>query len=652
MANEFDDLINQFGSGSGVKGKQETLPSTQFDDLINQFGTGKYEIPSAVSQEIGPPRPEEAANYKPTEYEGRSIMRGVKNLPGNILKSVVEDAKSGAATVAQGVTDLASNKPASGIGNVGMGLLGVVSSPVTGAIKEVVEKPVTELTGSPEIGNKAGFVAGLGLPLARVGKSVSAAIPSNAAFDKLVNSIGVDKIPEVVNRLKSNERLTFADVAPGARQDAQALVIQQGPHQADLIEKINKRQSGARGQVEKLYDETMGAPIDVVQKIEQLKKRAQDTGKTYINPIVENSKPVDVTATIKAIDNAIAEGGPVERATLKALKAGKEPSLPLSDAQNLLFNARERIRGDWKDNPQMFMDVKGKQGLHEVQMNLRREAQSLLDSQNPLDHKLGRELMNVRNNLVEAGGKEYKEALGKYADDMSVQEHFQLGQNVLRNRPTHIEDRPEYLEKLLKTAKPDEIEALREGSRVAVDNQIRSMRFAAKKGTDIPEVEFNRKKLELLHGKKEVDNLYHKLQDEKDIAETTSKLLHNSQTASRQASNARVDLPVKKESSLAAVTAPLAEIAMLSATGGAVPGLGLAGVLGTKAVGAGIMKGKTALARKTNSEYANLLFSEGEQRAALIQALEQKVKNSNQLSISQKLNLSLPNALKNVVGNP
>jgi len=647
MANEFDDLISQFGSGG--KTKQETLPSTQFDDLIKQFGTGKYEIAPVKSQEIGPPRPEEAANYKPTEYEGRSIARGIKNLPGNILKNVAEDFKGGSAAIGQGYTDIAENRTASGIGNVGLGLLATVSSPVTGALKSVVRDPVTELTGSKEIGERAELIAGLGLPFLKAGKVVNAALPTNAAFDKLVDAIGVDNIPDVLKRMKGNERLTFADVAPGARQDAQALVIQQGPHQTSLIDQINKRQSGARGQVERLYDETMGAPIDVVQKIEQLKQRAKDTGSNFINPIVEKSKPVDVTATVKAIDDAIASSGPVERATLKALKEGKSPSLPLSDAQSALFNARERIRGDWKDKDQMFLDMKGEQGLHTVQMNLRREAQSLLESDNPLQRSLGQKLMKVRNDLVEAGGKEYKEALGKYADDMSVQEAFKNGQNVLRNRPTHIEDRPEYLRDFLKTAKPDEVDALREGARVAIDNQIRSMRFAAKKGTDIPDIEFNKQKLEMLFGKKEVDDLSRKLRDEKDIADTTSKLLHNSQTAARQASNARVDLPQRKESSLAAVTAPLAEIAMLSATGGAVPGIGVGSVLATKAAGSGIMKGKTALARKTNSEYANLLFSEGEQRAALIQALEQKLNNSNQLSISSKLKLSLPNALKNVV---
>lgn len=647
---EFDNLFKKYGPAKQDDVFTLSKPS-QFDDLVKKFAGDKVEIPTAVSQEIGPPRPEDWEGVtSPTEYESKSIARGIRNLPSNILSSVVEDAKSGANSVRQGLTDLSSNRPASGIGNVGMGLLSALSSPVTGALKAVVRDPVTELTGSKEIGEKAELVAGLGLPVVRAGKTINAMRPSNAAFDKLVDAIGIDKIPDVLKRMKGNERLTFADVAPGARQDAQALVIQQGPHQANLVEKINNRQAGARGQVERLYDETMGAPVDVVQKIEQLKKRAKDTGSTIINPIVENSKPVDVTKVVKAIDDAIASSGPVERATLKALKEGKSPSLPLSDTQSALFNVRERIRGDWKDNPQMFLDVKGEQGLHEVQMNLRREAQALLNSQNPLDHKTGRKLMEIRNNLVEAGGKEYKEALGKYADDMSVQEAFKNGQNVLRNRPTHIEDRPEYLKQFLQTAKPDEVEALREGARVAIDNQIRSMRFAARRGTDVPDIEFNKQKLEMLFGKKEVENLSRKLQDEKDIAETTSKLLHNSQTAARQASNARVDLPVKKESSLAAVTAPLVEIAMLSATGGSVPGLGLAGVLGTKAVGSGIMKGKTSLARKTNVEYADLLFSEGEQRAALMQALEQKLNNSNQLSISQKLNLSLPNALRNVVG--
>lgn len=651
MTNEFDDLIKEFGS----KGKQEnTIPSTQFDDLIKEFSSGKYTIAPVTQsqQELGPPRPENFNGPTNTEFLNeprwsRELNKGIRNLPTNILSSIVEDAKGGASAISKGIRDIAENRPAEGIGNVGMGLLGAVFSPVTGTSKEVIRNPITELTGSKDIGEKAEFLLTLGLPVARTGKAIQSAIPSNAAVEKLVEAIGIDNIPNALKRMKNNERLTFADVSPGARQDAQALVIQQGSHQTSLIDQINKRQSGARGQVERLYDDAMGAPVDVVKKIEELKKNAKDTGANIINPIVENSKPVDITSVVKYIDNAISSSGPVERATLKALKEGKSPSLNLSDAQSALFNVRENIRGDWKDNPQMFLDMKGEQGLHEVQKALRAKAQGLLDSDNPLQRELGGKLMKVRNQLVEAGGKEYKEALGKYADDMSVQEAFQSGQNVLRNRPTHIEDRPESLREYLKNAKPAEIEALREGARVAIDNQIRSARNAALKGEVIPEMEFNKQKLEMLFGKKEVEELARKLRDERDISKTTVDLLHGSQTASRQASNARVDLPEKKQSSILPY---LAEGIGLLAT--QTPGIGVATAVAGSGIKHAIFKGKEGLAKKTNSEYANLLFSEGEQRQALMNILEQRTNNSNNLSISQKLNLSLPKSLINAVSKP
>lgn len=614
---EFDDLISQFGSGNNQKS------NTDYSDLIKKFGSGETSVEPQQKSNI--PRPFTAD----TKIEKGSIRRpgiveGIKALPGSYLSSLVEAAGEAKQTVSKGFKQISENQPYSGLGNVGIGLLQAVTSPYFAA-GEQIKKGVTELTGSPEIGERVETISTLGLPLARAGKTVVKSLPSNQAFDKLFDAIGDEKVlREGLERLKSNENLSVVDVFPSVKQDAQKLVTMEGKHQTPMIKKIEERAAGARGRVESLYDETMGAPIDVVQKIEQLKKRAKDTGSTVINPVVESRGAVDVTSVVKAIDDAISSSGPVEKATLKALKEGKTPSLPLSDAQSALFNARQRIRGDWSDKDKMFLDMKGEQGLHEVQKNLRAEAQALLDSNDPLQRSLGKKLMDVRNSLVEAGGKEYKEALSKYADDMSVQEAFQSGQNVLRNRPTHIEDRPEYLKKWLKDAKPDEIEAMREGARVAIDNKIRSMRFAAREGENIPQVEFTKEKLKLLFGKEEVEKLARKLADEKDIAQSTSDLIKGSQTAMRLRSNSRTDLPERKGNPLSMMVAPVTEIAIGASTG--VPGAGVA--IGAGQLGSSLaFKGKTKLAQKANEEYAKLLFSEGEQRAELIKMLEQRLQS-------------------------
>lgn len=622
---EFDDLIKEFGSS---KGSSSAVAATAYNDLIKEFGSGgkaQTDTPVSVQPDHIIPTPENRNIGKQGERQpflGREI-EAIKNVPSNLWASMNENVQAGKNLASEGISDISQNRPLSGVGKVLMGAVSIPLAPISAITEELIQKPVSNITGSERIGKTVEFLSTLDLPVSRGAKIIQRNIPTNRATDLLVDAIGDEKkLIEGLERLKANPRLSVIDVFPSVKQDAQKLVTIEGKHQTPLIDAIEKRQANARGQVESLYDEAMGAPIDVVQKIEQLKQRAKDTGSNFINPVVEARGPVDVTATVKAIDDAIASSGLVEKRTLFALKSGKEPDLPLSDTQSALFNVRQRIRGDWLDKDQMFLDMKGEQGLHEVQKNLRAEAQALLDSQDPLQRSLGQKLMKVRNDLVKAGGKEYQEALSKYADDMAVQEAFDRGRFLLSNRPTKLEDRPESLKKWLQSAKADEVEAVREGARVAIDNQIRSMRFAARRGTDIPEVEFNKQKLEMLFGKDEVENLSRKLRDEKDIAQSTSDLLKNSQTAMRLRSNQRVDLPERKENSLTAVTAPLAEIAMLSATSGSIPGAGVASVLGVKGVGSLIFKGKEKLAHKTNEEYSKLLTAEGEARNQLIKTLE------------------------------
>jgi hypothetical protein len=257
----------------------------------------------------------------------------------------------------------------------------------------------------------------------------------------------------------------------------------------------------------------------------------------------------------------------------------------------------------------------------------------LLDSQDPAQRRLGGRIMEVRNKLVDAIDKqtsgEYKKGLGAYADDMQVQEAFQSGTQVFRNRPTVLEDRPEYLERLIKgdaakgiaPAPKEIIDAYREGARVSVDNQIRSMKNAATKGETIAQIDFNKQKMELLFGKDEVKKMSNMLRDERAIAESTQQILHGAKTAKLLKAGNAVEVRERKASSgLGLLPAAMGEAA--SAMAGGVPGVATGLVLAGK--GAGYAKDKLGIAsdKRRNQHITNILTAEGAQRDEVIKALE------------------------------
>ena len=120
-------------------------------------------------------------------------------------------------------------------------------------------------------------------------------------------------------------------------------------------------------------------PFDVVKQIQQ---RARDTGAKVINPIVKDAAPADITGVVKGIDDVIGKA--------------EKSKLPLNDYQRRLVELRDDLRGDRPDADQMFGDVQGDQGLHNVQWKLRAEAQDLLKSSSGAERQLGGKLSSGR----------------------------------------------------------------------------------------------------------------------------------------------------------------------------------------------------------------------------------------------------------------
>jgi len=641
---DVSDLVKRFGSAPAENAESGDHP---FDDLVNRFGGTAVETAPPIAipppQNNGYPQPKTDAEILASQQNMPSnpLVQDIKAAPGYIANKGMENYKNAKELAGKGLSQIASGQPASGVGNAALGTIGAIAA-YPSAVLSGIAKSGNKL-GS-DIGTKGVEVATSGLPIIK-GAKITAAnlIPSNRAVNKIIETVGPENLAEGLQRMRENPRLSPADVFPAVRSMAQGLATEVGPHQTTLLKAVEQRGGSAKSAVEGAYNETMGAPVNVLDKINTMKTNLRDIGAKEINPIVESSKPADITKLIKNIDAAIADG-PIGAAALKSLKAGEAPTFPLSPTQTRLIQLRHELRGDWTDKPTMYLDVKSEQGLHRIQKDLRAEAQTLLESQGS-DKLLGGKLMNFRNQIVSAvdaqhGGK-YSEALGKYKDEFDIQNSFEKGQDILRNRPTKFEDRPELWAAWKKNASKEELDAAREGARLAVDQQINGMRFAAKKGTDIPEIDFNAQKLKLLFDEKEVNKLFKKLKDEKDIADTNSKIWQGSQTQFREGGQRAIAIRPDYQPNMSAFIAPLAEGAAMYATGGQSMGLAGGAVLGYQAARKGIVKAGQGLDRKTNNEIANLAVSTGQAREALMDALSNSL-TKGKLTMAQKLQLALP----------
>lgn len=630
-------LTDIYLSGSNNKVESNLVPAGA---PVN--GQTEYVTPEELAKQV-----KESENISPRRYKYISrlpvdLASAASELPGDVGSAIYEHAAAGGSQISKGMGQLTTNEPASGVGNIGMGLMGVVASPFTGANQELIQKPITKLTGSHEIGERASLVAPI-LPLGKLASSVVASkVPSNKAMNILVDTIGPENISTVVNELKSNPRLSVYDVSPGVQQMAQKLILTEGSHQNKFAKAVEERTATAKGAVNETVDSTLGVPVNALEKINEMKAAAVKTGKDLIEPHVEKAGTADITKVVNSIDDLIASGGPVERRTLKALKAGEEPPLPLSDAQNKLFQIREKLRGDWADKDQMFLDVKGEQGLHARQKELRADAQSLLDSSVGSERSLGKKLMDIRNQMVDAidaNAPGYKDALHKYRDDMQVQEAFDRGFNILNPNPKKIESRPEFLQDWWTNATKGEKEAMREGARIAFDSTIRGYKAAARKGTDIVQNEFNVENLKTMFGEKETAKMVKELNDERRIADSNVKLLGNSQTAMRLKVNSNIDLPVEK--SLNPLGYAIGAIGEVASTAAGYPGIGAAIMAGNAARDITHL-GKVKLARMKNEHLTDLLTATGEARQNLIDALQARIPQAKQSLLQRTRNLALP----------
>lgn len=371
----------------------------------------------------------------------------------------------------------------------------------------------------------AGLVTGKEFPRVAIAPAVERVSSSGRAVNALVEAVGPENVPGVVNALRENPRLSIADVSDPVRTMTQGLIDPSQPKVQNLVaEKVKARQASLPEAVNTAYTEAMGPAPDVIQMVEGLKNRARDAGRKEIQPALESAKPVDVTPVVEAIDAKLQPG-------VQAMLNPKS-QLPLSPAQQELARVKQQLV---TETGEQAFDA---QRLHQVQSEIGDQAYQYMKSPDPKDRAVGKQLRDINEKLIDqidaATEGAYRPARAKFKEAKDINEAFESGFDTLKNRQGltgALEDSPKALQKWKDAATPEEVVARRLGTRADIDQKIRTAKNQALAGESITRVEYNRDKLEILFGEKEAKRLIRVMEDAQKEAQTNAKLLGSSKTA-------------------------------------------------------------------------------------------------------------------------
>lgn len=517
-------------------------------------------VPDAISALVG-----SAGNKTREGIEG--IQKGLSSpnwMPSFATKPTTIETLTGP----KGASAIEMKDPGKLLG-MSAGALGALAAPITGPLDVAVTKPLESITGNKEFSEKASMLIPVGSG-ARVANEMR---PTVKGIRSIADIVPDRYIPETLANIERNPNLSLVDISQSARNRADMIkndALAPKAQQA-VMDFVDNRKGELAGDLRQTL-EVLGeipTPYDVVNKV---KARAQETGRKVIQPIVEKSKPAEVTGIINDID--------------KELASASRTKLPLSDYQIKLTELRDKLRGERNDRDQMFSDVKGEQGLHKTQYELRAEADNLLSSASGAERNLGGKMMPWRNRLVDAietTNPGYKEGLSKFRTDKQVDLAFDRGLNINKKPGTTSESILEHSAESWKDwakdpkTHPDEIATAKLGALSWMAQELEGMR-SGKKLMDSPKDKVLQGKLEALFGKKTATEYIDLMRDTHRKAQTASELgSKGSQTFARgrEAEASPVRVPGASNTAPSAIQGGSAALLGLAGEA-ALPALGMA----------------------------------------------------------------------------
>lgn len=622
------DPAKAFGQWEATPTKpvESEAKSARYDPLdVNARSKAENEAQKKVMGENYPEfakkaQEKETAQARTDEFSPGKAVAEHFTSSKELMKSGAEDVSKSLQAKEASASGFA--KSVGGASKTALGAAGALLSPLTGLIGET-GKEIGKVTGNREFGEKLPLV----VPSFTTAKTAISLAPGTQALRKLVEIIPENRVSETIQRLESNPSLTPMDVNKTYRSLGKGIAVDPAsPKAQQIMQDFVEMRSATTKQSVRDAAETLGKMPQPLAVLENIQQKAVDVGKKIIEPIVASSKPADVTPIIKFIDKEVGSA------------YGRTPSA----YQSRLEQLRDEIRGSWADRNPMLAEVKGENGLHKIQSDLRAEADNLLNSAVGSERTLGHKLMQVRDKLVgsvdAASGGKYRESLGKYRSAKEVEDSFNRGMSFEKNRKGEagiLEDSTESWQRWIKGATEEEKSAARLGALVSIKDKLEATR-TAKGVADIPLINRSEDKLSILFGEKKANEFFRQMRDERRKMMTLREVEGGSDTAERLlgAKGSPVRIPGQspgKESAaktlIPMVAGAVADLALPAITGGFG---GLAGLIASGGYTAGKIgkagfehaRYKGDLARR--SAEAEHLTSSGAGRDALLALLREK----------------------------
>lgn len=583
-------VLDKYTKGAApVASDAQPVPLAEGLSLIDKY-TKKPTVNISTKDPLLPKPGEPVTGAEPQWQRDLKTVGGeaISAVP-NFFKSMASNVQGGINQVGEGLNDLSKGEifpsgfgkpPAERKGGGLLKIAGGVMQGVGGATMitpatETLENTVTNVTGNETAGKAAGLVGNM-LSSGVVAKQANRMRPTTRANEMIG---GAPMTPEQIARLDANPRLRPMDVNPSLQGKALGLSVEEGEAKNLLYSRAREHADSAPEAVREAYTATTGPAVNPIEKLRALQKTTRDNADKGFGDTFRNAKPVNSTPVIQAIDDVLKPG----------VTAVASPGTTV--AWGPLQHRLAELRQDLTDGVSVVSDPKR---LHEIQYTLGREINELSQSTVGAEKKMARDLRKVQDALVEqidqASGGKYRPAREKFKTDKEVEEAYEKGFDVVRNRTglkgaledspdawrEWINGRPNKKGQIVGAATTEELEAARVGARAAIEQRIQGFRHSARRGTDIMDVPYNVEKLEALFGKTEAERLARLLRDEKDIAYSNNKLLNNSVTAEKTLNAASVkprelDAPMKAEKLLLPAVGTAAE---MWATGGMPSGFG------------------------------------------------------------------------------
>lgn len=429
-------------------------------------------------------------------------------------------------------------------GGVSGGLLGTADAGVRGENVGVGGGVGAVLGGAgPAVGKVVG--AGTGALVNKLGEYMTPAAPgvSGSAGKVLSGLIAADGPEAVQNRLMAlGSQGMLAEAGPSLEGATAGLIPKPGEAKTILVNAVRDRAAGANARLNEDVRAAIGPaedPVKVTAEILALRK-AQDE-KNYRGALA-NAPDVDVSGLVKAIDGMLktAEGSQkTALATLRSrlVKGEAEAAVP-GGPTGLLDASGQPIIGAGKPATPVKLQTNA-ENLH----NIKGELDAVINHGAPGLGVEGAAVARMQGALKKARGElnailqdqvpGYAEANKASAALAKRAEAVETGTSVLgsgKTTPT-----PEALSETLNAMSPGERIALAKGTRGEIERLlgVKVNDLTALKQALQGEGGWNTAKLGAIFGTDETGRLVGAVAREAAFADTTNKLLQNSQTANR-----------------------------------------------------------------------------------------------------------------------